>query len=50
MVGETTREASVAPVFQEKDEPPDAVSVVVPPAQIVVLPLIIAVMLEVTAT
>ncbi len=42
--------AVVAPVVQEKFVPPEAVSVVLSPLQIVVLPEIIAVMLELTVT
>jgi hypothetical protein len=43
-------EAVVAPVLQEKAVPPEAVSVVVPPPQMVVLPAIAAVRLPLTFT
>ena len=50
VVGVTTIVAAVEPVFQEKDEPPAALSVVEDPAQTDVVPLMLAVMLVVTVT
>ena len=49
-VGEIVIEAVVAPVLHENDEPPDAVSVILLPAQIEFSPLIVAVILPVTVT
>ena len=43
-------ELVLAPVLHKKEEPPEAVRVVLPPAQRVVLPLMIAVMPVVTVT
>ena len=49
-VGVTVIAAVVAPVFQAKLLPPDAVSVVLLPPHTTVVPAIVAVMLEFTVT
>lgn len=49
-VGVTTIDVVVAPLLQEKEEPPETLSVVLSPMQIFVLPLMLAVIPEVTVT